>query len=389
MPLRPCDVVGGLLDPEEAVGIQPQPARPQVSQRVQRVTDHQPHAGEGRVEPVDRRLALLEVVQVDPAPRDAVDPGHDPRRAPVGLLDARLVEDHPLQPADDVAGALERQLGVGVEVERVAALGDLRQQVPVLLADRDHVVDAGVVAVADLGQAEVGALAGVARDDVVDHRALVLGGGRAQAPELVLGAELGVDRHRDAVEVAVDGRRQATPVQASRLLDRPGVDAVDPDRPEGLPQRGVGERGQERLAAPRDERERIRRQPHRSPLQRRTRVRMRVRVLPHAALAGELRREPVGVGEHRLLDQPFHVGAVVRDGGAVAVAGQAVRDAAAQRTARRRAKTAWTSRVELLVVGDLGRVALFLITRNGSLEAFGHDRTLVPLGAPGDTRLRR
>ena len=136
---------------------------PEVGERVQRVADHEPHAGEGRVEPVDRRLALLEVVQVDPAPRDAVDADHGARRAPVGLLDARLVEDHALQAADDVAGALERQLRRPVEVDRVAALRDLGQQTPVVLADRDHVVDARVVAVAHLGQAEVGALAGVAR----------------------------------------------------------------------------------------------------------------------------------------------------------------------------------------------------------------------------------
>ena len=72
--LRPGGLVlGGLLGAEEAVGVQAQAARAEVGERVQRVADHQPHAGEGRVEPVDRRLALLEVVQVDPAPVDAVD----------------------------------------------------------------------------------------------------------------------------------------------------------------------------------------------------------------------------------------------------------------------------------------------------------------------------
>ena len=61
-----------LLHTEEAVGVQPQPAGAQVGQRVQGVADHQPHPGERRVQPVDRRLAVLEVVQVDPAPFDAV-----------------------------------------------------------------------------------------------------------------------------------------------------------------------------------------------------------------------------------------------------------------------------------------------------------------------------
>ena len=110
-------------------------------------------------------------------------------------------------------------------------------------------VDARVVRVAHLGQAEVRALAGVARDDVVDDRALVLGGGRAQRAELLLGAELGVDVHADAVEVAVDRRRQAAAVEPARLLDRAGVDGVDADPPERLPQPAVGERGEVRLPA--------------------------------------------------------------------------------------------------------------------------------------------
>jgi hypothetical protein len=66
--LRPRRLLlGALLGAQEAVGVEPQPPGPQVGQGVQRVADHQPHAGERRVEPVDRGLALLEVVQVDPA----------------------------------------------------------------------------------------------------------------------------------------------------------------------------------------------------------------------------------------------------------------------------------------------------------------------------------
>ena len=73
MPLRPGRrVFGALLHPEESVGVQPQRATTQVTERVQRVADHQPHAGEGRVQPVDRGLALLEVVQIDPAALDTV-----------------------------------------------------------------------------------------------------------------------------------------------------------------------------------------------------------------------------------------------------------------------------------------------------------------------------
>jgi hypothetical protein len=67
--LRPGgQVLGALLDPEEAVGVQAQGARAQVGERVERVADDQAHAREGRVEPVDRGLAGLEVMQVHPAP---------------------------------------------------------------------------------------------------------------------------------------------------------------------------------------------------------------------------------------------------------------------------------------------------------------------------------
>jgi hypothetical protein len=45
---------------------------------VQRVADHQPHARERRVQPVDGGLALLEVVQVHPAPLDPVHPDDGP-----------------------------------------------------------------------------------------------------------------------------------------------------------------------------------------------------------------------------------------------------------------------------------------------------------------------
>ncbi len=69
MALRPGRrVLRTLLHPEEAVGVQPQRAAAKITQGVQRVADHQPHAGEARVEPVDRGLALLEVVQIDPTP---------------------------------------------------------------------------------------------------------------------------------------------------------------------------------------------------------------------------------------------------------------------------------------------------------------------------------
>jgi hypothetical protein len=293
-------------------------------------------------------------VQVDPAPLDAVDAGDDAGRAPVGLLDPGLEEDHALETADDVAEPLQRGLGLDVEIDAVAALRDVGQQVPVLGRDRDHVVDARVVVVAHLGQAEVRALAGVARDDVVDDRALVLGRGGAQRAELLLGTERRVDLHADAVEMAVDRGREPAPVEPAGLLDRAGVDGVDADLAKRVPQPPVGERREERLGRIGDERERIGREPHRRPVDRRARIRVRERVLPHAALPGQLRREPVGVGEHRLLDQPLDVLATVGD----RVPAEPIRDPAPQRAPRPRPEPLRARGIELLVVVDLRRLVL-------------------------------
>ena len=107
--------------PRNPLASKPQAAGAEVGQRMQRVADDQAHAGEGRVEPVDRRLTVLEVVQVYPAPLDAVDADDRAGHAPVGLLDALGVEDDPLQPADDVAGLVQPLLGGRVDVDRVRA----------------------------------------------------------------------------------------------------------------------------------------------------------------------------------------------------------------------------------------------------------------------------
>src|SRR5665647_2420400 len=103
-----------LLDTQEAVGIKAQGARSQVAERVQRITDDHAHAGKCWVEPVDRRLTLLEVVQVHPSALDAIGTGDRRGGAPVRVLHPGLVEDHPLQLADDVAALVELVLGLGV-----------------------------------------------------------------------------------------------------------------------------------------------------------------------------------------------------------------------------------------------------------------------------------
>ena len=133
MALRPrrAAVGGALLHPEEAVRVESQRAGAEVGEGVQGVAHDHAHPGERRVQPVDRRLTVLEVVQVDPAALDAVDTEDRAGDAPVGLLDALGEEDDPLQFADDVAGLVQPLLGRRVDVDRVHARRGLGQLVPV------------------------------------------------------------------------------------------------------------------------------------------------------------------------------------------------------------------------------------------------------------------
>ena len=205
------------------------------------IADDQTHAGERRIKPIDRGLAVLEVVQIDPTSLDAVDAGDDAGGAPVGLLDSPLVEDHALEPTDDVSRLLKVHLCVPGEVDGVPARGDVGQEMPVLARDADHVIDPGVVGKSHFGQLEVSALARVTGHDVVDDQTVVLLGRAAEVAKLVLGAEVRVDLHADAVEVTVDGRGLTPTVQAAGLLDGSGMDGIDPDAREGLPQRWFGQ----------------------------------------------------------------------------------------------------------------------------------------------------
>ena len=79
---------------------------------------------------------------------------------------------------------------------------------PVGRLDLYHVIDAGVFAHLHLGQPEVGALARVSGDDVVDDGPVVLTGDLAHGPELGLRAECRVDLGADPVEVSIDTRRR-------------------------------------------------------------------------------------------------------------------------------------------------------------------------------------
>ncbi len=104
---RPGSAAGAGLHAEKAVGIQAQAARTQAVQGVQGIANDHLLGGEGRVQPVQRRLAFLEIVKVHPASGLAIHTGHRRCGAPVGFLHAWFEEDHPLQLADDVVAGLE------------------------------------------------------------------------------------------------------------------------------------------------------------------------------------------------------------------------------------------------------------------------------------------
>ena len=296
------------LDAEETVGVEAQHALAQGGQRVDRVPRHQPRRREGGVEPVEGGLPFLEVVQVHPAPALAVGADDSVRGRPVGLLDARLVEDGARELPDDIASRLEGVHRRGPEVDRVLAGRHRGEQAPVRRPDLHHVVEARVVAVASLSKSEVGTLAAVTGDDVADEHGAVV----ARVPDhglvLRLGAEGRVDLAADAVEVAVHGGRVLAPAKAASALHGAGVHAADADVAEDAPELGVAQALQHRLAQPGDLRRRVRGEPHRGQRRGGARLRHRVGMLPELSLARIPSRGQVRLVEHRVLHQPADVG---------------------------------------------------------------------------------
>src|SRR5215510_11835510 len=102
-------------------------------------------------------------------------------------------------------------------------------------------VDARVVTVAAFGQAEVGALAAVAGNDVADDDGAIVAGVPDHRDVLVLSSEGGIDLGADPIEVAIDGRRELVPANAARPLHGPGVHRRDADPMEETPQLRVAQ----------------------------------------------------------------------------------------------------------------------------------------------------
>src|SRR5262249_60499948 len=113
--------------------------------------------------------------------------------------------------------------------------------------DFHHVVEARVIAVATLGETKVGPLAAVARNDVADDHGAVLPRVADHRLVLLLRAEAGVDLGADAIEVAVDGGGGLAPAESPRALHGAGVQPLDADLAEDLPELRVAQAPQHRL----------------------------------------------------------------------------------------------------------------------------------------------
>src|SRR5476649_762393 len=96
MAFRPGSAIEFAFYTEESISIQAQNFRTHNVDGVQCIANDHLLCGEGRVKPVQRRLPFLEIMQINPAPRLAVDANDDRCCAPVGLLEPGLEEDHPL-----------------------------------------------------------------------------------------------------------------------------------------------------------------------------------------------------------------------------------------------------------------------------------------------------
>src|SRR5262249_55883516 len=97
-------------------------------------------------------------------------------------------------------------------------------------------VDARVVPVAALGQAEVGAFAAVAGNDVAEEEGAFAGGVLDHRHVLVLGSEGGIDLGADPIEVPIDSGRELKPANPAGPLHGSGVHRRDADFAEETPE---------------------------------------------------------------------------------------------------------------------------------------------------------
>ena len=197
---------------------------------MERIADDHLGGGERRIEPIERGLAFLKVMQIHPAARYAIDTDDHTGGAPIGFLYARFEKDHTPKLSDDVPFALELIDGCRRKIHRFAPRGDGREQIPIGLRDRNHMVEAWVFAVGKLGEPIIGTLPRMRRNDVVDHNRVVSSSGAAHRNEVFFRPECRINLEAHAVEVAVDRGRVVAAANAARALHRPGMHAQDANR---------------------------------------------------------------------------------------------------------------------------------------------------------------
>src|SRR5262249_42129101 len=144
---------------------------------------------------------------------------------------------------------------------------------------------ARVVTIAAFGQAEVGAFAAVAGNDVADDDGAIVAGVPDHRHVLVLGSKSWVDLGADPIEVSIDRSRQLVTAYPPGPLHGRGAYGGDTELAEETPQPRNTQAAQHRIARPGDLSRWIRGEPNRSQGRGSARLRRGVRMLTELPLA--------------------------------------------------------------------------------------------------------
>ena len=178
---------------------------------------------------------------------------------------------------------------------------------PVLLGDFHHVVEARIIGVKHFGQAEIGALAGMGGDDVIDHDGIIDRSGAAHRHKFVLRAEIRIDVEADPVEIAINGRRLDAVANATGFLHWAGVNRLNADGRQVAPEFGIAQRREDAFPFARDDGGGIGGEPDRGQGRRGARAGLGIGIAPEPALAGIAAGKLAGIGEHRLAEEPLDI----------------------------------------------------------------------------------
>ncbi|MCY1441714.1 hypothetical protein D9M71_580430 [compost metagenome] len=133
------------------------------------------------------------------------------------------------------------------------------------------------------------------------------GGHAAHLDQLLLATVQRVDVEADAVEVAVHARGELTATDTAGQLDRAGVQALDTDLRQALPQRLVGQGAEHRTAFGGNDGVGVDRQPYRGDFGGAAGLGFGVGLLPQARLARVQAGAVLGGLEHGAVFKPFDV----------------------------------------------------------------------------------